>query len=109
MNKATLTVAAAALAMTGPRAHAAMDILSNRFDNNRTAANLTETALSPAQVNAASFGKLWTYKVDGAVFAQPLYVRNVAVTGQGNHNVLYVATMNDVVYAFDADAGGGPL
>lgn len=91
-------------------AFAVTNILSNRYDNNRTAANLTETTLSPTTVNANSFGKLWSYWVDGAVFAQPLYVQGVTVTGaSAPKNVLYVATMHDVVYAFDADNPGNPL
>ncbi len=91
-------------------AHAATNVLSNRYDNNRTAANVTETALSPSTVSAASFGKLWSYPVDGAIFAQPLYVQGVTVAGATTaRNVLYVATMHDVVYAFDADAPGAPL
>lgn len=91
-------------------AHGAADVVMNRYDNSRTAANLTETVLSPATVSQATFGKLWTYPVDGAVFAQPLYVRNVTIPGSSvPHNVLYVVTMNDVVYALDADKPRSPL
>ena len=91
-------------------AQAAINILANRYDNNRTAANLTETALSPSTVSEATFGKLWSYSVDGDVYAQPLYVQGVTVAGASAPvNVLYVATMHDVVYAFNADKPGGPL
>jgi outer membrane protein assembly factor BamB len=56
-------------------------------------------------VNASNFGKLGFDAVDGKVDAQPLYVAGVAIPGQGTHNVLYVETENDSVYAFDADSG----
>ncbi len=80
----------------------------NRYDAAATGANLHETALTPAAVKAG-FGKLYSYYVDGAVFAQPLYAPGVAIPGRGARNVLYVATTNDRVYAFDADHPGAPL
>ena len=82
---------------------AQMDVLTNRYDPQRTGANLTETRLTPPTVTGNRFGKLYSYPVDGSVYAQPLYVRGLAVNG-GAHNVLFVATMNDKVYAFDADS-----
>jgi hypothetical protein len=72
-------------------------------DNARDGQNQQEIVLSPSNVNVAQFGKLFSYPVDGQVYAQPLYVANVNIPGQGFHNVLYVATENDSVYAFDAD------
>ncbi|MEP6917080.1 MAG: pyrrolo-quinoline quinone, partial [Acidobacteriota bacterium] len=69
----------------------------------------TETTLTTAAVTGATFGKLYGYYVDGAVHAQPLYVGSARVGGSGVHNVLFVATMSDKVYAFDADQAGPPL
>ncbi|MEP7042477.1 MAG: PQQ-binding-like beta-propeller repeat protein [Dokdonella sp.] len=91
------------LVLQGGLAQAQIDIPTERYDDARLGANLSETQLTTSNVNTATFGKLWSYTVNGQVYAQPLYVRNVAIPGQGTHNVLYVVTMNDWVYAFDAD------
>ena len=72
-------------------------------DNARDGQNQGEIVLNPSNVNPAQFGKLFSYTVDGQVYAQPLYVANVNMGSQGTHNVLYVATENNSVYAFDAD------
>jgi len=85
------------------------DVLANRYDDARSGAYLNETMLTTANVNVDKFGKLYSYPVDGAVYAQPLYVSGVTINGT-RRNVLYVATMNDKVYAFDADgASTAPL
>jgi hypothetical protein len=85
-----------------PTAHT--DVLTYRDDMARTAANLTESVLTPANVTASSFGLLRVLPVDGKVDAQPLYVSQLAIAG-ATHNVVIVATENDSVYAFDPQSG----
>src|ERR1035437_2156350 len=60
--------------------------------------------LSPATVSSSAFGKLGVFPVDGQVYAQPLYVSGLSISGKGTHNVVFVSTMHNSVYAFDADA-----
>ena len=80
-----------------------------RNDNFRTGQNLAESILTPSTVNPSKFGLLFVDAIDAAAYAQPLYVPNVAIPNLGTHNVVYVATENDSVYAFDADQPGPPL
>ncbi|SAK60173.1 Outer membrane protein assembly factor BamB [Caballeronia temeraria] len=82
----------------------AMDVVTWHNDIARTGQQLAETVLTPANVRSSSFGKLAFFSVDGAVDAEPLFLSAVPVAG-GTHNVLYVATENASVYAFDADSG----
>ena len=92
---ATLTVTAAVQGT---------DVVTYKNDAARIGANLTETRLTPANVNASTFGKLHFLSTDGKVDAQPLYLSGLNVGGS-THNVVFTATENDSVYAFDADTG----
>jgi hypothetical protein len=83
---------------------AAHDVLTYHTDIARTGQNLNETTLTPANVAASTFGKVGFFSVDGKVDAQPLYVGSLAIAG-GTHNVLYVVTEHDSVFALDADSG----
>ncbi len=84
-----------------------MTVPTWRYDLTHAGENTHETALTPANVNVNSFGKLFGLKVDGNVYAQPLYVPGLKMSDGKVHNVLFVATENDSIYAFDADSNGG--
>jgi hypothetical protein len=110
-----LRTAIKAVWLTGICAFAALaqtNVTTQHNDISRTGANTQETILTPANVNSTSFGKLFTQPIDGYAYAQPLYVSGVTM-GAGTpqagtkHNVVFVATEHDSVYAFDADSNGG--
>jgi uncharacterized protein (TIGR03437 family) len=83
---------------------AQVNILTANGNNDRSNANLQEYQLSSATVTPDGFGKLGSYAVDGQVYAQPLYAAGITIANIGVRNVLFVATMHNTVYAFDADA-----
>jgi uncharacterized protein (TIGR03437 family) len=93
---------------SGP-AVAQQNILTANYGNARTNADPNETILTPASVSSASFGQLFALSVDGEIYAQPLYLQNVTIPGSGPHNVVFVETMHNSVYAFDADTPAPPL
>jgi hypothetical protein len=97
-----LTVLALAF---GPSAQALQPVLQRGYDANVSGANLAEVTLNTSNVAPSTFGLVFKLPVDDNVYAQPLYVPNVAIADQGTHNVVYVATMSDALYAFDADSG----
>jgi hypothetical protein len=84
--------------------NAQVSVATYHYDNARTGQNTEETILTPLNVNSTQFGKLFTVAVDGYVYAQPLYVANQLIQG-AVHNVLYIATEHDSLYAIDADNG----
>ena len=108
-----MAILIAALLFAALSAAAQTSVVTYHNDNARTGQYLSEILLTPANVKPGLFGKRFSYPVDGAVYAQPLYLPRVKVAGKGLHNVLYVATGHDSLYAFDADdnsgANGQPL
>ncbi|HEY2821302.1 MAG TPA: chitobiase/beta-hexosaminidase C-terminal domain-containing protein [Candidatus Acidoferrum sp.] len=100
------------LALVSVSASAQVNVLTYHNDIARTGQNTNETILTPANVNQTTFGKLFSFAVDGYAYAQPLYYANLTMgagTAQAGtvHNVFFIETQNDSVYAFDADSNGG--
>jgi fibronectin type 3 domain-containing protein len=98
----------------GIAAHAIPSVWTEHNDNNRTGQNLSETTLTPSNVNVSQFGALFHYTLDDQSYSQPLYVPGLTMAVDGkSHNVVFVTTVNNSVYAFDADSntanGGSPL
>jgi hypothetical protein len=99
-NTATLTV-------NPGTANSSVDVVTYHYDGMRWGANLNETTLTPANVNATTFGKKGEFAVDGRIDGQALFLSQLAIPGQGSKDVLYVATENDTVYAVDAQSISG--
>jgi outer membrane protein assembly factor BamB len=93
------------LSGNGVAATPTVSILTYHYNNRRSGANTKETILTPANVNVNQFGKLFSIPVDSGIYAQPLYVPHLTLPGLGTHNVVYVATQHNSLYAFDADNG----
>jgi len=87
--------------------NAQVTVATWHYDNAHSGVNPNELLLNPLTVNSLLFGKLFTQPVDGAIVGQALYLPAVSIPGAGTHNVVYAATMNDSVYAFDADSATG--
>ena len=84
-----------------------VSVTTEHNDDSRTGQNVSETFLTPSNVTTKYFGELFTQSVDGLVVAQPLYMPGVVLPTAGTHNVVYVATQHDSVFAFDADNNSG--
>ena len=93
------------LTVTTPVSGGGVSVTTWHVDNNRSGLNNKETSLSPDNVSSKTFGKLFSYLLDGYAYAEPLLMSNVTIKG-ATHNVVYVATEHDSVYAFDANSYG---
>jgi hypothetical protein len=103
-SSGTLTHTATLKLTVNAAAAAGIDVTTYHYNNARDGLNASETTLTPSNVNSTSFGKVGLYATDGKVDAAPLYLFGMAINGQ-THNVLYVVSEHDSVYAFDADSG----
>jgi hypothetical protein len=108
MRRFTTTLLLSSLPLLAQSMLAQHAVLTYHGDVFRTGGYRAETILTTSNVNSTTFGKLFVLPADGLVDAQPLYVPALSIAG-GTHNVAYVATENDTVYAYDADASGAPL
>jgi hypothetical protein len=80
-----------------------VDVLTAQYNVSRTSSNMQETLLTTTNVNSSQFGKLFSRTVDAPFYASPLIVTNLNIPGVGPRNVVFIATLGDTVYAFDAD------
>jgi hypothetical protein len=99
----TATSTAMTVGLTGTGNGPLAGVFTQRYDIARSGQNSQEVSLTPSNVTESQFGKLFSLSVDGQVYAQPLYMENVSIPNQGTHNVVFIATQHDSVYAFDAD------
>ena len=108
LNCSLLVLTLLAVGETKALAQGTFNVLTRNYNNQRTGANLSETQLNISNVNSSQFGKLFMLSVDDQVYTGILYVSSLQIAG-GTHNVIYAATNNNTVYAFDADTLGPPL
>jgi outer membrane protein assembly factor BamB len=102
--RSLLMLVAWLLTAAHPAAAQLVSVTTYHNDNSRRGLNDKETILTHANVNPAQFGKLFSQRTDGYSYAQPLYLPGVSIPGLGVHNVVYVATEHDTIFAFDADS-----
>jgi hypothetical protein len=95
------------LSRSGQWRIAGQDVPTFHNDRARSGIQRRETSLTPSNVNTNQFGKLRSFGVDADVYAQPLYISKYKMADGKRHNVLFVATAHDSIYAFDAD-GNNP-
>src|SRR5579863_10299292 len=105
LNWSLLMLTWLAVGETKALAQGTFNVLTRNYNNQRTGANLSETQLNISNVNSSQFGKLFMLSVDDQVYTGILYVSSLQIAG-GTHNVIYAATNNNTVYAFDADTLG---
>ena len=108
MRMNLLKILSAGILLIACCAAAQVSVPTQHNNNNRTGENRQETWLNTSNVNVSNFGKLFALPADGNIYAQPLYVANLAIAG-AVRNVLFVATEHDTVYAFDADDSKGTI
>jgi hypothetical protein len=104
MAKRTMALVLSSCAITA----AQTDVLTANYGNDRSNANLQETVLTTANVKPINFAKLGSFPVDGQIYAQPLYVNQLFISGRGVYNVVYTVTQHNSVYAYDADSAAAP-
>lgn len=102
-----ITSSAATLTVTASAGGGTANVVTHHYDVSRSGVNSTETLLTTSNVNSAMFGKVGEFAVDGQIDGQALFLSQLAIPGQGNRSVLYVATENDTVYAVDAQSISG--